>query len=156
MKAARQAGDRLLEELEPLGGEGRSALGQPGDHAARPGQAGHEPALDRHLRGAGHDDRDGLGGPPRRRDGDRVVHDEDRGAEPRQLGRQLRVPLRPAFGEAGLEHNIAPLGVAQVAHAAPECLELGGAGGGRLVGQDPDKGDLRRPPGERGLPAAGQ
>jgi hypothetical protein len=84
-----------------------------GDIAARPGQIGDQPQLDRILCGDEHDrnrSRGRFGGKRRRsRDGDNHRH-----LTAYQLGGQRRQPIVFAFGKAVFDRNVATLDVTGV------------------------------------------
>jgi hypothetical protein len=141
---ATHAGQRLLEQLEPLGVQHVRQPGHARDVPARAREAGHDPTLDGIARGD-HHDRDGRG---------RLLHGQGAGSRadqdeihlpPDELRGQLPEALRLAVREPLLDDEAGPLAPPQVAESPPEGLQVRRVRRGRERRQPADPHRLAAP-----------
>ncbi len=110
-----------FEKFQPLGCQLGSHAGQPGDVSAWLRKARYDTATHR-VAAEGHDDRNGLGrslcSPNRlgRRSDDHVD------VESNQLIGEVGKLLEPSLGISGLDHDVLPLNVTDLAQAVTECF----------------------------------
>jgi hypothetical protein len=127
---AGDAGQELLDELQPFPSEIRSKSAQPGDISSRPRETGDEPRSNGISRRCHHDgDRLGcaLGskGPGRTRGHDDIHLETD------ELRREVWERLGLAVRITVLDHDVLTFHVAEVAQPLPERLDDMWGGGGR-------------------------
>jgi hypothetical protein len=121
------------QQLESLGSQLAVDGRHPRDVSARLPEIGNE--ADRHwIRPGGHHDRDGHGGPLRRKRRDRRCRDDNVHLETHELGSKLRESVVVVLCPARLKGDVLPLHVGELAHPLAERSPQGLAGGiGRAV-----------------------
>ena len=139
---ARQAGHRLLQQLQSLGDHQRGKRRRTGYVAARPCEAGHQPGPHRIAQREHHDRyRAGclLGGCGRRRGADddhvRLVADT--------LGGKIREGVGPAIGRKPVDRQAPTIDVAEFAESIEERRISAPARRRRIEGQQAKPGHLR-------------